>query len=223
VVTYNYDDLLEWILGRHPHQSVWTQQSLWKAVRSKSPRLPIYHVHGFVPLQGGTGSVLDEIVLTEDQYHRAAQNPYSWNNLVQMRTLSDFVGLMIGLSLTDRNLRRILDNLRAMPARNKSYALMKKPDPWKVEAADLTSILETMKERVRTGVEPFWSEKDIAKLDGPAIHEPIIRMIRDVQTLDWRREEATLEELGVTVIWYEEHDEIARVIQTIISQHQGTK
>jgi len=120
VVTYNYDDLLEWTLGRHPHQSV------WKAVRSKSLRLPIYHVHGFVPLQDGTGSALDEIVLTEDQYHRAEQNPYSWNNLVQMRTLSDFVGLMIGLSLTDRNLRRILDNLRAMPARSKSYALMKK-------------------------------------------------------------------------------------------------
>jgi hypothetical protein len=34
-------------------------------------------------------------------------------------------------------------------------------------------------------------------------------MIRDLQMLDGRREEATLAELGIAMIWYEEHDDIA--------------
>jgi hypothetical protein len=209
VITYNYDDLLEQILGRHPHQSVWS------ADRTKPARLPIYHVHGFVPLKDGKGSQLDEIVLSEDQYHQAAQNPYSWNNLVQMRALSECVGLMIGLSLTDRNLRRILDNLRAMPSRSQSFALMKRPTPWTVEEADLTSILDYMKERVRTGFEMGYDEEAIAALDNPSIRNPITRMIRDVQVLDWRREEETLAELGVTVVWYETHDEVADILVQI--------
>jgi hypothetical protein len=217
VVTYNYDDLLEWILGPHPHEAI------WKAVPTKRDRLPIYHVHGFIPLQDGRGSSLDEIVLSEDQYNRTAQNPYSWNNLVQMRALSEYVGLMVGLSLTDRNLRRILDNLRAMPSRTPSFALMKRPDPWPVENADLTSILDNMKERVAQGYEFGYDAQAIATLDDPAIHKPISRMIRDVQVLDSRRQEATLADLGVTVIWYDDHAEIAELLEAIGQPRSATR
>jgi hypothetical protein len=81
VITYNYDDLLEWLLGGRRFQSV------WKASTLRPQHLPIYHVHGFVPLRDGASSLLDEIVLSEDQYNRAAQDPYTWQNLVQMQAL----------------------------------------------------------------------------------------------------------------------------------------
>ena len=138
VITYNYDDLLEWMLGYNRCVPV------WKAAPLKAHKLPIYHVHGFVPFVwevSKESSRCDEIVLSEDQYHREAQDPYSWNNLVQMQALSESVVLMIGLSLTDWNLRRILDNLRALPRRSQSYALMKRPEAWKVENKEVDAIL----------------------------------------------------------------------------------
>src|SRR5262249_9498146 len=160
-------------------------------------QLPIYHVHGFVPLQDGKGSRLDEIVLSEDQYNRAAQDPYTWSNLVQMQALSQSVGLMIGLSLTDRNLRRILDNLRAMPSRTQSYALLRRPSPWKVEDHDVDSILANMKDRVHTGFEIGYDAQALAALERPEIRKAIMRMISDLDALDTRRAETTLSELGV--------------------------
>jgi hypothetical protein len=209
VITYNYDDLLEWLL-------VGRCQPVWRATSLRPRQLPIYHVHGFVPLQDGEGSRLDEIVLSEDQYNRAAQDPYTWNNLVQMQALSQSVGLMIGLSLTDRNLRRILDNLRAMPSRTQSYALLRRPSPWKVEDHDVDSILANMKDRVHTGFEIGYDEQALAALERPEIRKAILRMIGDLETLDARRAETTLSELGVTVLWYEDHREIPELVQRMM-------
>lgn len=72
VITYNYDELLEAAMGVYP------SQPFWKAATAKTGEMPIYHVHGFVPLMGKTGSKPKEIVFTEEQYHLAARNPYSW-------------------------------------------------------------------------------------------------------------------------------------------------
>jgi hypothetical protein len=213
VITYNYDDLLEWTLGRERCQPI------WKATTLQPSRLPIYHVHGFVPLQDDRGSTLDQIVLSEDQYHRAAQDPYSWNNLVQIQALSDSesVGLMVGLSLTDRNLRRILDNLRAMPRRGRSFALMRRAAPWKADDRDVDSILEHMKERIRQGFEFGYSEDATAALDHPSTRKSILRMISDLDALDSRRWEGTLAEFGVTVLWYENHEDVSGLLQSIVA------
>jgi len=210
VITYNYDDLLEWMLDRRRFQSVWRASTL-------RPRLmPIYHVHGFVPLREGRESLLDEIVLSEDQYNRAAQDPYTWQNLVQMQALSETISVMVGLSLTDRNLRRILDNLRAMPRRNRSYALLKRPPAWDIGNEEVAAILKEMKERVRTGFEFGYDEQAVALLDRPAVHERIVSTIRDLQSLDLRRQEETVMELGVTVIWYESHEDVAKILGSIV-------
>jgi anion-transporting ArsA/GET3 family ATPase len=178
--------------------------------------MPIYHVHGFVPLREGRESLLDEIVLSEDQYNRAAQDPYTWQNLVQMQALSETISVMVGLSLTDRNLRRILDNLRAMPRRNRSYALLKRPPAWDLGNEEVAAILKEMKERVRTGFEFGYDEQAVALLDRPAVHERIVSMIRDLQSLDLRRQEETVMELGVTVIWYESHEDVAKILGSIV-------
>jgi len=94
VISYNYDDLLEISLGDFPYQSIFNRES------KVGDKLPIYHVHGFVPLKKDVqGSMGHEIVFTEDQYHRVARDPYYWSSLVQLQSMSGSVGLMIGLSL----------------------------------------------------------------------------------------------------------------------------
>jgi len=210
VITYNYDDLLEWMLERRRFQSVWNASML------RPRQLPIYHVHGLVPLREGRGSLVDEIVLSEEQYNRAAQDAYTWQNLVQMQALSETVSVMVGLSVTDRNLRRVLDNLRSMPRRNRSYALLKRPSAWNVGDQEVAAILKEMKERVRTGFEFGYDERAVALLDRPPVSNRIVSMIRDLQRLDLRRQEETLAELGVTVIWYDSHEDVAKVLGSIV-------
>jgi hypothetical protein len=208
VVTYNYDDLLERMLDPSRCSPV------WKGIPLRSNKLPIYHVHGFIPFGERSGSRLDEIVLSEDQYHRAAQDPYSWSNLVQMQALSESVGLMIGLSLTDWNLRRILDNVRSLPRRSQSYALLKRIGPWKVDDKDIDAIVETMKRRI-----PMFYRLDaqnaMAAIERPAIRKLIRNAIRRLSTLDLKREELVLADLGVTVIWYDHHDDIVEMLKSV--------
>jgi SIR2-like domain len=54
-------------------------------------------------------------------------NPYSWANLVQMSLLLSQSCLFVGVSLTDPNIRRLLDACVALPIAHKHYAIMRSP------------------------------------------------------------------------------------------------
>jgi hypothetical protein len=129
IVTENYDSLLEIALGEHPFQSIWNSTPL------RPGKLPIYHVHGYVPVDDKRGSNPEEIIFTEEQYHLAAQDAYSWSNLVQLQCMASSTGLMVGLSLSDRNIRRLLDAVKKTPLKSENYALIREPQ-WKQPADD---------------------------------------------------------------------------------------
>jgi hypothetical protein len=123
VITYNYDSLLEISLGEFPYKSI------YRKGQRHGKKLPICHVHGYVPLDRKVrGSKADDIVFTEDQYHRVSGDAYFWSNIVQIKNMSNSVGLMVGLSLEDRNMRRLLDAVGDSPVESKNYALLKEPD-----------------------------------------------------------------------------------------------
>jgi hypothetical protein len=123
IVTYNYDDLVEMAIeGRVKATPVWRATS-----RTKAGSIPIYHVHGYVPLMG-TGSRPHELIFSEEQFNAAANDPYHWSNVVQLQHMTGSVGLAIGLSLTDRNMRRLLDVARGTPLRPNMYAVVR-PTP----------------------------------------------------------------------------------------------
>ncbi len=206
VVTYNYDDLLEKSLGRFPFQSV------WRAVRLKPRTLPILHVHGFVPARPTTNLGLDDVVLTEDQYNRASHDPYSWQNLVQIHTLSGSIGLMVGLSLTDRNMRSLLDALRSLPQRVEAYALLQRPTARKLKPDDVDCVAGAMKTRIRQRFGPHAEPQ----ADAPGVRDKILAMVRAIDRHDLVQDEAVLTQLGVRPIWYDEHDEIEGFVAGIL-------
>jgi SIR2-like domain len=202
IITYNYDNLLEIALaGKHA-------QPIWRANQTvKRGHLPIFHVHGYVPVDGER-SKPDEIVFTEEQYYFAAHNAYSWSNLVQIRHLSNSVGLMIGLSMTDRNMRRLLDALRRTPTPPENYALLQKPQWPKPQAADL----DVIEKKAKDYFDRF--RKSGMKADSSK-YAQIKEIIDGVEESDSYEQETVLRELGVRPIWYSDHTEVPKIIKSI--------
>jgi len=234
VVTYNYDNLLEIALGDFPCQSVFRSTSL------DPEKLAIHHVHGYVPLDKGIeGSRDDEIVFTEDQYHRVAGDPYCWSNLVQLQAMSNSVGLMIGLSLSDRNMRRLLDAIGNAPINSVSYALLKIPDEKRPNNKVLDNIHKKAKGYLtkckRSGIKSeqdessgiffprpgIKSSRPATKFSregekGPRYRSEIAGIIGQVKRLDREQQQYVLEQLGIRPIWLEKYEDIPDIIDQVM-------
>jgi len=105
IITFNFDGLIEEQLNKN---NIRNKPIFSEGVRCRSNELLIYHVHGFLPRKGRIRKDA-EIVFSEDAYHSQFIDPFSWSNLIQLNKLSQNTCLFIGLSLTDPNLRRLLD------------------------------------------------------------------------------------------------------------------
>lgn len=225
VISYNYDDLLETAVGDRC-------APVWGALLPDDPdALPVYHVHGYLP-RHGRGSTYDEILLTEEQYHRAAHEDYSWSNLVQLRYLTGSVGLMVGLSMTDQNMRRLLDAIVRAPIRVPTFALLQRPTLTRLEPRELDAINDAAKayyEDFRLGglddvglkgdaglTAGMKADSDLAAgVKGPRWQGQVQRIVNAVEDADIQLNEHILRELGVEVVWYDDHAEVAEFIRSI--------
>lgn len=232
VITYNYDDLLEQVLDTTPHQPIFRQD------QKLTEGLPIYHVHGYVPMGDSVGSPGEDIVFTEDQYHQSALDPYSWRNLVQVQALSRSVGLMVGLSLSDRNMRRFLDAVKRSPVRSKNFAILRKPRYQEPSDQDLDQIhqkaISYLKKFENSGIKASGHSREQALYSNPGIKasHPILRgtpaikgepqyrreirgILQAVEQFDAGEQAFVLEDLGITPIWYESYSDIPAILKSI--------
>lgn len=235
VITYNYDSLLEIALDDFPHQSI------FRSTRLKPGLLPIFHVHGYVPLDKKTKSSKgNEIVFSEDQYHHVAENPFNWSNLVQLQSMSNSIGLMIGLSLSDRNMRRLLDAVRNSPINSENYALLKEPD---INPPNNNVIEKIHKKAIsyfndfeQNGIkseyryeESMFFRKPGTKSERPDLHfgekgpryrYEIKGIIREVQQVAKEQQTDVLKQLGITPIWFQNYSEIPKFLKNIFESTQ---
>lgn len=121
IITFNFDDLIEQALSLHniEHCSIWKEGQM-----REIDALPIYHVHGFLPDKKEIHS--PNLVFSEEAYHSQFIDPYSWANLIQLNSFSANICLFIGLSLSDPNLRRLLDISWRRNQRCKHYIITRK-------------------------------------------------------------------------------------------------
>lgn len=123
IVTFNFDGLIEENLNSSniPNRPIYTE-----AIKHDPKELPVYHVHGYLPR---TGKIPDDtdIVFSEDAYHSQFIDPFSWSNLIQLNKLTQNTCLFVGVSLTDPNLRRLLDVAwRKNPEKTLSHYIIKR-------------------------------------------------------------------------------------------------
>ncbi|WP_295754436.1 SIR2 family protein [uncultured Holdemanella sp.] len=108
IIDYNFDDLIEKNLKRLrvKHQSIYAE-----AMHPDLDALGVYHVHGFLPQDkedyNDLGNTL--LVFSEDGYHKLMLDPYNWANISQLNFMVNNTCLFIGLSMTDPNMRRLLE------------------------------------------------------------------------------------------------------------------
>lgn len=125
VVTYNFDDLIENHLKDSDilHMSVYRESDI-----CSQDELPIYHVHGYLPRETSEFEESPEnlLVFSEEGYHALMLDPYCWANITQLKFLRENTCLMLGLSLTDPNLRRLLAIAARKTNQPRHFAILKR-------------------------------------------------------------------------------------------------
>jgi hypothetical protein len=108
IITYNYDDILEYYLEKNNQKNY---RSIYYSEMEEPGTIPIYHVHGFLPRKGNLTDK-NRIILSEEAYHVLYNTNNAWNIDIQLDKLIKNKCLLIGLSLNDPNLRRLLDSAK---------------------------------------------------------------------------------------------------------------
>ncbi len=191
IITYNFDDLVERELKKKSIDflSIFNNEDICSV-----EELPVYHVHGFLPEKTENYDLLEKstLVFSEEGYHEIYSNVYHWSNLVQLNCLRENHCLMIGLSMTDPNLRRLLDISGAKSESTMHYTFLKRKT-----FDDFVYSYDENKEKVK-----------------------MIDETRNVQLFldrDHSLNEEIMKELGVRIIWYNDYDDIPILINKIIS------
>ena len=123
IITYNFDDLLE---RKFAQKDIQYNIISDEEGRQLVDKLNVYHVHGYLPSNFSEESKEPNLIFTEEDYHRVYRDSYSWSNLAQLSALRENTCLFIGCSLTDPNLRRLLDVAARNGENPRHYAFLKK-------------------------------------------------------------------------------------------------
>jgi SIR2-like domain len=110
IITYNFDDLLETHLANLapslPIQVV-VSEGQNECVEAS---IRILHVHGLLAREHDYPTLPPPfLVLAEDDFHLLMNDQIAWQNLVQAAAFKHRDCLFIGMSMTDPNLRRVID------------------------------------------------------------------------------------------------------------------
>lgn len=199
IITFNYDNILESHLSKLDVDL--PIKIISKVGQRPSPgELTIYHVHGFLPPEGEIGKD-SKITLSEDVYHQQYNEIYSWNNMIQLNKYRDNVCLFIGLSLTDPNLRRLLDIAKTQRGDNipVHFSIRKKYDP---------TILENNLSRLLEQNPDLLDEQAKANLK---LDESIKHMVRVMERFETQDDSS----FGISTIWIDEYKEIPTILKSI--------
>lgn len=108
VITYNYDTNLEYLCRKRDIRYATTYDDY--SFVNKEAVVDIYHVHGLLPYNRyHEKKFTDSIIFNESEYYYLYNNPYSWNIAKQLHDFKFHCCLFIGISLTDPDMKRLLE------------------------------------------------------------------------------------------------------------------
>lgn len=123
IITYNFDDLLE---RKFRLKDIQYNIISGEGDRQLVDKLNINHVHGYLPSDFSEVPDDPNLIFSEEDYHRVYRDSFSWSNLTQLSALRENTCLFIGCSLTDPNLRRLLDVAARNDETPRHYAFLRR-------------------------------------------------------------------------------------------------
>jgi hypothetical protein len=199
IISYNFDDLVEQHL-LNTNVEIPFRPIYGIGMNPKLGELPIYHVHGYLP-ENGKLNDNNQITFGENVYHKQYTDIYSWNNIVQINKFRDYTCLFIGSSLTDPNIRRLLDIARIQKGdREEFHYIFKK----KYKAEEIEKKLK----KLLVENQILLDEKAKAQLN---YDETVRFLIKRIESFE---ENDTLS-FGVKTIWIEDYFEIPEILKHI--------
>jgi hypothetical protein len=206
VVTYNFDDLLEQSLEMKGKNHIPVFNASMVPVNGA---LPVYHPHGFMPFnhtepKKNTG----KIILSEDDYNSIANSSNYWANMVQTSLLTQGTGLMIGLSFSDRNLRRLIDLIANIPLHTNNYIFLKRnsmPDFTAEDSAQIKAKADSIaRKMIRAGI----------KMDR-LVYDNSMDILSELFQKDEFITHIVFENMKIKPIWFSEYEEVAGFVRSI--------
>lgn len=208
VITYNFDDLLEQSFVKKNYQNVQTIFS--DDAQISTEKLPIYHVHGYIPFNNNQEkNMFGRIVLSEEDYNLVINDHYFWGNLLQQTFLTSTTNFMIGLSLADRNLRRLLEIVSRQPLRLNNYIFLQKSIIPELNQEDIREIHKEAMAIVKK-----WKSNPYVKTDDREMTE-VKQILDGVIKNDIENQERVLEQFKVKPIWCDDHNDIAAYLSAM--------
>jgi hypothetical protein len=203
VVTFNFDDLLERELeGRRVKV-----QSVVDARRVNRQGMPIVHAHGFIPESGPISR--KDVVFAEPDYHRLTESVFHWSLSFIVERLRKNTVLFVGLSMSDPNLRRLLD-----ASRNSDI-----PPHWQIQKRheihdhQVLEVMQDVERRARDYASVLGRQYDETK-NPQQLEESIHAVLRQADSYDRQ----VFESLGVKTIWVDSFDQVTQVIDAIATR-----
>lgn len=151
IITYNFDDLLE---RKFAQKDIEYHIISDEGERQLVDKLNVYHVHGYLPSNFSEVSHNPNLIFSEEDYHRVYRDSYSWSNLAQLSALRENTCLFIGCSLTDPNLRRLLDVASKNDENPRHYAILikeeKKKKNKKTVNKDILELYQKIDNNIKT-------------------------------------------------------------------------
>ncbi|MBK9256059.1 MAG: SIR2 family protein [Saprospiraceae bacterium] len=201
IITYNYDDILETSFNK----ALINFNSIYgpKFEKIDNENINIFHVHGFLPRKGKLNKKANFITLSEDDYHNQYLNLYSWQNLIQIENFQNKHCLFIGTSLSDPNVRRLLDIANSNCHNNKNHYL------FKVKYSDKD--VENAIKRLRLESETAGLTAVVSEIDD--FNKPT--NIKYIQELLIKFDDLDTKSLNIKCLWFENHDEWSTFLDDI--------
>ncbi|PKK88367.1 MAG: hypothetical protein CVV64_19255 [Candidatus Wallbacteria bacterium HGW-Wallbacteria-1] len=198
VITYNFDDLLENAFDKLQPIKFRYKSIYATGHNPASNEFPVYHVHGYLPRNG---HITDDnkITLSENIYHNQYSDIYSWNNLIQLNKFKDKNCLFIGISLSDPNLRRLLDISKIQSGNLTNHFIFRK----KISVDDIKKhdIIKNLSDDIK-------DKKSKRSISLDKLAEVITHLLNKIEDEDAKS-------FNVTTIWVNDFSEYPKLISEL--------
>jgi len=203
VVTFNFDDLLEAELKTRGVDFV----SVFTDARQPQGRLPIIHPHGYIPRRG---PLKEGVIFTERHYHELMESVFHWSLTEIVNHLRHHTVLFLGLSMSDPNIRRLLDACRNSDIPS-HWQVQKRHEIRDQERWDVAREIEARARR--------WAE--VLKTEEQKKGEELLDVIDDSLKQADTYDRTLFEKMGVKTVWLKDLADIPALLQAISRTHRS--